>query len=1000
MKRRRLILIAIAIAICATCCNAKSSSSSSRSSRSRSSSSSLSKPKSRAKVSKSKRKSSSKRTSSSASSSSSGGSSSSGSSRGASGTSRAKNQRVAASKAARVDRDVGLDDFESDFDLDSLAASASVSSGFGSEDEMDNYEQNYNDYLQSDFDMEDEFDSPDSMQADNEEYEEYGQGTEKGALYDAYNLLHTLAQDFEKPFDAPAVVVVGHQSSGKSALIEALMGFQFNQVGGGTKTRRPIALRMQYNPQCTQPKCFLQGEDGVERAKTLSELQEYIESENNRLERDPVRCFESREINIRMEYKYCPNMILIDTPGLIAAPKIPRDSITSGAVSMQHRALLKSAKEAERLVVNKMKCQDYIILCVEDTMDWKHGATREIVQKADPDLSRTVIVNTKLDTKVPQFGTPSDICDFLQASVIDALSPHKLGGPFFSSVPSGRVGRPGDIKNGAFEDFLFDHDDDFVSACIENEENDRAVVTRRLKSLALRQSDGKNPLAATKVLLPRVGLSRLRGFLERRVDECYRRNVAKIVPMLQAEHESCRKRLDACETELEAISVDRLKAGADAFCDEFCKALKESIQGSIIAPPQEFGETLEQENSVAGSFLDVQGAPMAITGKVWESLVRTEVGNDIHRLYGGAQYHRAMREFNLATRCLRTPNISEDEIANAAGIGDSHDGVNFLRAACVISLEKTRMSFDPLLESLKIRMKHVMAKICPISEYMLLKKKERAANSYGYGNGAIFGNSRDVDGKFIDITHNPQFRQLVRTIYENFVQECCENTMMRCYDDLTSLTRFVTWDMHERSSGALKRALPDQSDIVAIYQVAVKAAEQGKVNSDQNKTPDESDSSSNKKRGELKPITKSAQVERDYANLLQLMEEAACSRAAGRTNMVVGGLVQHIVAGWRETFARSVTTKFNCWFLLPFVDDFHKYLRKELQKIYDGDFESLGDVFDLSSARKSLEQQRQDLLAECRANKQLQERFETVSKLMKEQEASESLFAPGGDHRR
>ncbi|CAN0354784.1 unnamed protein product [Scytosiphon promiscuus] len=24
------------------------------------------------------------------------------------------------------------------------------------------------------------------------------------------------------------------------------MGFQFNQVGGGTKTRRPIALRMQY----------------------------------------------------------------------------------------------------------------------------------------------------------------------------------------------------------------------------------------------------------------------------------------------------------------------------------------------------------------------------------------------------------------------------------------------------------------------------------------------------------------------------------------------------------------------------------------------------------------------------------------------------------------------------------------------------------------------------------------------------------------------------------
>lgn len=38
------------------------------------------------------------------------------------------------------------------------------------------------------------------------------------------------------------------------------------------------------------------------------------------MERDPVRSFDSREINIRMEYRFCPNMILIDTPGLIHAP--------------------------------------------------------------------------------------------------------------------------------------------------------------------------------------------------------------------------------------------------------------------------------------------------------------------------------------------------------------------------------------------------------------------------------------------------------------------------------------------------------------------------------------------------------------------------------------------------------------------------------------------------------------------------------------------------------
>ena len=37
-------------------------------------------------------------------------------------------------------------------------------------------------------------------------------------LYEAYNDLHTLAQDFEKPFDAPAILVVGHQTDGKSGV--------------------------------------------------------------------------------------------------------------------------------------------------------------------------------------------------------------------------------------------------------------------------------------------------------------------------------------------------------------------------------------------------------------------------------------------------------------------------------------------------------------------------------------------------------------------------------------------------------------------------------------------------------------------------------------------------------------------------------------------------------------------------------------------------------------
>lgn len=51
------------------------------------------------------------------------------------------------------------------------------------------------------------------------------------------------------------------------------MGFQFNHVGGGTKTRRPITLHMKYNSACVQPNCYLLTEDFGEQEVSLEELQ-------------------------------------------------------------------------------------------------------------------------------------------------------------------------------------------------------------------------------------------------------------------------------------------------------------------------------------------------------------------------------------------------------------------------------------------------------------------------------------------------------------------------------------------------------------------------------------------------------------------------------------------------------------------------------------------------------------------------------------------------------
>ena len=62
-------------------------------------------------------------------------------------------------------------------------------------------------------------------------------------LYEAYNDLHALAQDFEKPFDAPAILVVGHQTDGKSGTlcVCACVCVCVYERCAGTARRSPVA---------------------------------------------------------------------------------------------------------------------------------------------------------------------------------------------------------------------------------------------------------------------------------------------------------------------------------------------------------------------------------------------------------------------------------------------------------------------------------------------------------------------------------------------------------------------------------------------------------------------------------------------------------------------------------------------------------------------------------------------------------------------------------------
>ncbi|ESW31070.1 hypothetical protein PHAVU_002G206400 [Phaseolus vulgaris] len=729
-------------------------------------------------------------------------------------------------------------------------------------------------------------------------------------LYEAYNELHALAQDLQTPFDAPAVLVVGHQTDGKSALVEALMGFQFNHVGGGTKTRRPITLHMKYDPQCESPSCHLVSDTdpSLSHHKSLPQIQAYIEAENARLEQDSSQ-FSAKEIIIRVEYKYCPNLTIIDTPGLIAP-----------APGRRNRHLQAQARAVEALVRAKMQHKEFIILCLEDCSDWSNATTRRVVMQVDPELARTVIVSTKLDTRIPQFARPSDVEVFLSPppSTLDGCI---LGdSPFFTSVPSGRV--------GCGTGYLYSSNDEFKQAVCFREIEDVASLEEKL---------GR---ALSKQERSRIGVSKLRLFLEELLQKRYINNVPLIIPLLEKEYRSVTRKLSDINQELSTLDEAKLKEKGRAFHDMFLTKLSLLLKGTVVAPPDKFGETLQDERINGGAFIGSDGVQFP----------HKLIPNASMRLYGGAQYHRAMAEFRFVVGGIKCPPITREEIVNACGVEDIHDGTNYSRTACVIAVAKARDTFEPFLHQLGSRLLYILKRLLPISVYLLQKDSEY-------------------------LSGHEVFLRRVASSFNNFAESTEKSCHEKCMEDLVSTTRYVSWSLHNKSRAGLRQFLDsfggtEQSNASNNPTATVMSQTSAIDREDTKSQPDV------KLSHVASGIDSSSSIQTTETKLADLLDSTLWNRRlAPSSERIVYGLVQQIFHGIREYFLVSTELKFNCFLLMPIVDKLPALLREDLESAFEDD---LDNVFDITNLQHSFGQQKRDTEIELKRIRRLKEKFRMI----------------------
>ena len=123
--------------------------------------------------------------------------------------------------------------------------------------------------------------------------------------------------DGQSPIDLPQMCVVGSQSSGKSSVLENIVGRSFLPRGSGIITRRPLVLMMLQTPGEEEYAEF--SHRPGERFTTDAAIRAEIEADTER-ECGANKGLHSKPINLRFHSARVPNLTLIDLPGITQNP--------------------------------------------------------------------------------------------------------------------------------------------------------------------------------------------------------------------------------------------------------------------------------------------------------------------------------------------------------------------------------------------------------------------------------------------------------------------------------------------------------------------------------------------------------------------------------------------------------------------------------------------------------------------------------------------------------
>ncbi|KAK4378558.1 hypothetical protein RND71_000420 [Anisodus tanguticus] len=264
----------------------------------------------------------------------------------------------------------------------------------------------------------------------------------------------------QSTIELPQVAVVGSQSSGKSSVLEALVGRDFLPRGSDICTRRPLVLQLLQTKR--NPDNGTDEEWGEflhhpgKRFYDFNEIRWEIQAETDR-EAGANKGVSDKQIRLKI---FSPNVLditLVDLPGITKVPVGDQPSDIEARI--------------RTMIMSYIKRPSCLILAVTPAnSDLANSDALQIAGNADPDGYRTIGVITKLD--IMDRGT--DARNFLLGKVI----PLRLG-------YVGIVNRNQEdiMMNRSIKDALVAEEKFFRSRPVYNDLADRCGVPQLAKKL-------------------------------------------------------------------------------------------------------------------------------------------------------------------------------------------------------------------------------------------------------------------------------------------------------------------------------------------------------------------------------------------------------------------------------------------------------------------------------------------------------------------------------------